>query len=161
LQEFSNKLKNLLSNKRLFIIKQFLIKEKKQMTREDVTGLIFYFKSAKDMDEGIAKSTVDALTDYVELLDEIAEKEAKKRKSPNKSGVVQADAATGEVIAEFATQKEALAAIGKEGKSGIGDSLNGRNRSHYAYGNLWYFKNEYPGAATALKAYNEHKRVNN
>ena len=129
------------------------------MTREDVTGLIFYFKSAKDIDAGIANSTVEALTSYVEMLDEAAAKEAKKRKSPNKSGVVQADVKTGEIIAEFATQKEALAAIGKEGRSGIGDSLNGRNKSHFAYGNLWYFKNEYPGAATAVKNYNDHKRV--
>lgn len=129
------------------------------MTREDVTGLIFYFKSAKDIDAGIASSTVEALTNYVEMLDEAAAKEAKKRKSPNKSGVVQVDVATGEVIKEFATQKEALIAIGKEGKSGIGDSLNDRNKSHFAYNYLWYFKNEYPGAAAAVKAYNEHKRV--
>ena len=81
-----------------------------------------------------------------------AEKEAKKRKSPNKSGVVQADAATGEVIAEFATQKEALAAIGKEGKSGIGDALNARNKTHIAYGFKWYFKDEYDKFLTEQKS---------
>ena len=68
---------------------------------------------------------------------------AKKRKSPNKSGVLQIDAETGKIIAEYTTQKEALEAIGKEGKSGIGDALNGRTKTHMSYGFKWYFKDEY------------------
>ena len=40
--------------------------------------------------------------------------------------------------------KEALIAIGKEGKSGIGDALN-RAKTHKAYGYIWYFKDEFPG----------------
>ena len=52
---------------------------------------------------------------------------------------------TNKIIAEFATQKEAQEAIGKEGKSGISDALNGRTKTHKAYGYVWYFKNEYQG----------------
>ena len=57
--------------------------------------------------------------------------------------MLQVDLETGKIVAEFTTQKEALAAIGKEGKSGIGDALNGRTKTHVAYGYKWYFKDEY------------------
>ena len=67
---------------------------------------------------------------------------ARKRKSPNKSGVVQLDPETYAIVAEYATQKEALTALGKEGKSGIGDALNGRTKTHVAYGFAWCFKDE-------------------
>ena len=48
-----------------------------------------------------------------------------------------------DIIAEYKTQKEALIAIGQEGKSGIGDALRGRNKTHNAYGFAWCFKDEY------------------
>ena len=41
--------------------------------------------------------------------------------------------------------EQAQEAIGKEGKSGISDALNGRTKTHKAYGYVWYFKNEYQG----------------
>ena len=53
------------------------------------------------------------------------------------------DPETGKIIAEYDSQKAALEAIGKAGKSGIGDALNGRTKTHVAYGFKWYFKNEY------------------
>ena len=77
------------------------------------------------------------------LRDEQEAAAAKKRKSPNKSGVLQIDVETGKIVGEFATQKEALAAIDRAGKSGIGDALNGRSKTHVAYGYRWYFKDEY------------------
>lgn len=113
------------------------------MDKNKIQGLIFYFENSAQLDEGIQEQTIAVLNDALARIeaDELAA--AKKRKSPNKSGVLQIDAETGKIIAEFATQKEALAAIGKEGKSGIGDALNGRTKTHMAYGFRWYFKDEF------------------
>lgn len=113
------------------------------MDKKQIEGLLFYYTNATEVNEGIREQTIDVLND---VLDRIAEDEAaaaRKRKSPNKSGVLQLDPETYAVIAEFATQKEALAAIGQEGKSGVGDALNGRTKTHNAYGFAWCFKDEY------------------
>lgn len=112
------------------------------MDKKQIEGLLFYYTNATEVNEGIREQTIDVLND---VLDRIAEDEAaaaRKRKSPNKSGVLQLDPETLEVVAEFATQKEALAAVGKEGKSGIGDALNGRTKTHVAYDYVWVFKNQ-------------------
>ena len=77
-------------------------------------------------------------------MDEEAAILAKKRKSPNKSGIVQVDPETGKVVGEFATQKEALIALGKDPKkSGISDAINGRTSTHMAYGFKFFFKDEW------------------
>lgn len=112
------------------------------MDKKQIEGLLFYYTNATEVNEGIREQTIDVLND---VLDRIAEDEAaaaRKRKSPNKSGVLQLDPETLEIVAEFATQKEALAAVGKEGKSGIGDALNGRTKTHVAYDYVWVFKNQ-------------------
>lgn len=111
--------------------------------KETINGLLFYFKNSAELDPGIQEQTIDVLTAALNKINEEEAAAAKKRKSPNKSGVLQIDSETGKIVAEFATQKEALAAIGKEGKSGIGDALNGRTKTHVAYGYKWYFKDEY------------------
>ena len=113
------------------------------MDKNRISGLLFYFQNSAELDPGIQEQTIDVLTAFYNKIVEEEEAAAKKRKSPNKSGVLQIDAETGKIIAEFATQKEALIAIGKEGKSGIGDALNGRTKTHKAYGFIWYFKDEY------------------
>lgn len=113
------------------------------LNKETITGLLFYFKNSAELDPGIQEQTIDVLTAALNKINEEEAAAAKKRKSPNKSGVLQIDIETGKIIGEFATQKEALAAIGKEGKSGIGDALNARNKTHIAYGFKWYFKDEY------------------
>ena len=114
------------------------------VTREDVMGLLFYYKNSADLDDGIREQTVELLNYVIAKMDEEAAILAKKRKSPNKSGIVQVDAETGKVVAEFATQKEALIAIGKDPKkSGISDAINGRTSTHMAYGFKWYFKDEF------------------
>lgn len=113
------------------------------MDKSKVEGLLFYFTNVAEMDEGIRQQTLEVLNDCYNTIEEQELLAAKKRKSPNKSGVLQIDEETGKVIAEYATQKEALAAIGKEGKSGIGDALNGRTKTHRAYGYIWYFKDEF------------------
>lgn len=115
------------------------------MDKKVIESLITYYSIASDVDEGIAATTVEVLTEVLEKIkaDEAAAK--KKRKSPNKSGILQIDPETGKIVGEYETQKEALEAIGKEGKSGIGDALNGRTKTHKAYGFVWYFKNEYSG----------------
>ena len=114
------------------------------MTRETVQGLLYYYENSADLDEGIRVQTVEVLNEVIAKMDEEAAILAKKRKSPNKSGVVQVDLETGKVIAEFETQKEALIAIGKDPKkSGISDAINGRTSTHTAYGYKWYFKDEY------------------
>lgn len=113
------------------------------MDKSRVNGLLFYFKNSQEMDPGIQDETIAVLTEVLARIEEDEAAAAKKRKSPNKSGVLQIDAETGKIIAEYATQKEALAAIGKEGKSGIGDALNGRTKTHMAYSYRWYFKDEY------------------
>ena len=54
------------------------------------------------------------------------------------------DPETGKVIAEYASQKEALLAIGKDPKkAGLSDSINGRTSTHIAYGFKWFFKDEW------------------
>ncbi len=111
--------------------------------KETIQGLLFYFKNSAELDPGIQDQTIDVLTAALNKLNEEEAAAAKKRKSPNKSGVLQIDLETGKIVAEYATQKEALAAIGKEGKSGVGDALNGRTKTHVAYGFKWYFKDEY------------------
>ena len=113
------------------------------MDKKQIEGLLFYFEKATDVNEGIREQTIDALTAMLARIEEDEAIAARKRKSPNKSGVLQLDPETFKVIAEFATQKEALAAIGQEGKSGVGDALNGRTTTHNAYGFAWCFKNEY------------------
>lgn len=114
------------------------------MTRETVQGLLYYYSTSADLDEGIRMSTVELLNDVLEKMDEEDAILAKKRKSPNKSGIVQVDPETGKVVGEFATQKDALIALGKDPKkSGISDSINGRTSTHVAYGFKWYFKDEW------------------
>lgn len=115
------------------------------MDKSKIQGLIFYFENSAELDPGIQKSTLSVLRDLLDMIEEQEAAAAKKRKSPNKSGVLQIDPETGKIVGEYATQKEALEAIGKEGKSGIGDALNGRTKTHKAYGYIWYFKNEYSG----------------
>ena len=111
--------------------------------KDKVQGLLFYFEHSGELDPGIQKQVIDVLSTYLEEMQAAEEAAKKKRKSPNKSGILRIDAETGKIIAEYATQKEALAAIGKEGKSGIGDALNGRTKTHKSYGDVWYFKDEY------------------
>lgn len=114
------------------------------MDRASVQGLLYYYENSADLDEGIRVQTVDVLNAVIAKMDEEAAILAKKRKSPNKSGIVQVDAETGKVIAEYDTQKEALIAIGKDPKkSGISDAINGRTSTHQAYGFKWYFKDEF------------------
>ena len=113
------------------------------MDKKQIEGLIFYFENATDVNEGIREQTMDALRAMLARIEEDEAAAARKRKSPNKSGIVQLDPETFEVIAEFASQKEALAAIGKEEKkSGISDAVNGRTKTHIAYGFVWCFKDE-------------------
>lgn len=114
------------------------------MTREEVQGLIYYYSNSANLDEGIREATVEVLNDVIAKMDEEDAIAAKKRKSPNKTGIVQVDPDTGKVVAEYATQKEALEAIGKDPKkAGISDSINGRTSTHRAYGFVWYFKDEW------------------
>ena len=114
------------------------------MTKESVQGLLYYYENSADLDEGIRVQTVEVLNEVIAKMDEEAAILAKKRKSPNKSGGVQVDPDTGKVVAEFASQKEALIAIGKDPKkSGISDAINGRTSTHMAYGYKWFFKDEF------------------
>lgn len=114
------------------------------MDKKQIEHLLFYYENVSDMNEGMREQTIDFLHDALERVEADEAAAARKRKSPNKSGVLQLDPETYAVIAEFATQKEALAAIGQEGKSGVGDALNGRTKTHNAYGFAWCFKDEYP-----------------
>lgn len=111
--------------------------------KNKVQGLLFYFEHSGELDPGIQEEVIDVLNTYLEEMEEAEEKAKKKRKSPNKSGVLQIDPETGKIIGEYVNQKEALAAINKEGKSGIGDALNGRTKTHKAYGFEWWFKDEF------------------
>jgi hypothetical protein len=125
-------------------------KRKKEITnmnvnKNDVLGLIFYYQNTAEIDPGIQETTLNVLNDVLVAINDEEAAAKKKRKSPNKSGVLQIDPETGKVIAEFKTQNEALEAIGKEGKSGISDAVRGRVKTHKAYGYLWYFKDEFPG----------------
>lgn len=111
--------------------------------RDKISGLLFYFENSAELDPGIQEQVIEVLQGMLNKMDADEEAAKRKRKSPNKSGVLQIDPETGKIVAEYASQKEALAAIGKEGKSGIGDALNGRTKTHMSYGYKWYFKNEY------------------
>lgn len=114
------------------------------MNKEKVQGLLYYYTNSADLDEGIREQTVEVLNDVLTKMEEEEAILAKKRKSPNKSGIVQVDPETGKVVAEFETQKAALIAIGKDPKkSGISDAINGRTSTHMAYGYKWYFKDEF------------------
>ena len=113
------------------------------MDKGKISGLIFYFENSAELDPGIQSQTLEVLNAFLDMIEEQEAAAAKKRKSPNKSGVLQIDPDTGKILAEFETQKAALEAIGKEGKSGIGDALNGRTKTHISYGYKWYFKDEY------------------
>lgn len=115
------------------------------MDKNKIQGLIFYFEHSAELDPGIQEQVIEVLQSAMERIEEDEARAAKKRKSPNKSGILQVDIDTGKILAEYATQKEALQAIDKEGKSGIGDALNGRTKTHVAYGYRWFFKNEFPG----------------
>lgn len=113
------------------------------MDKKQVEGLIFYYENATEVNQGIREQTMDALQAMLARIEEDEAAATRKRKSPNKSGVLQLDAETFEIIAEYPNQKEALIAVNQEGKSGISDALNGRTKTHYAYGSVWVFKNEY------------------
>lgn len=113
------------------------------MDKSKISGLLFYFENSAELDPGIQAQVIEVLNGAMAMIEEQEAAAAKKRKSPNKSGVLQIDVETGKILAEFETQKAALEAIGKEGKSGIGDALNGRTKTHVAYGFKWYFKDEY------------------
>ena len=113
------------------------------MDKSKISGLLFYFENSAELDPGIQTQVIEVLNSVMAMIEEQEAAAAKKRKSPNKSGVLQIDVETGKILAEFETQKAALEAIGKEGKSGIGDALNGRTKTHVAYGFKWYFKDEY------------------
>lgn len=113
------------------------------MDKGKISGLIFYFENSAELDPGIQSQTLEVLNAFLDMIEEQEAAAAKKRKSPNKSGVLQIDPETDKIIAEYATQKEALEAIGKEGKSGIGDALNCRTKTRKAYNYIWVFKDEY------------------
>lgn len=113
------------------------------MDKSKISGLLFYFENSAELDPGIQTQVIEVLNSVMTMIEEQEAAAAKKRKSPNKSGVLQIDVETGKILAEFETQKAALEAIGKEGKSGIGDALNGRTKTHISYGYKWYFKDEY------------------
>lgn len=113
------------------------------MDKSKISGLLFYFENSAELDSGIQAQVIEVLNGAMAMIEEQEAAAAKKRKSPNKSGVLQIDVETGKILAEFETQKAALEAIGKEGKSGIGDALNGRTKTHISYGYKWYFKDEY------------------
>ena len=114
------------------------------MDKSKIQGLIFYFEHSAELDPGIQATTLEVLGDFLDMIEEQEAAAAKKRKSPNKSGVLQIDPETGKIVGEYATQKEALIAIGKDPKkSGISDAINGRTSTHQAYGFKWYFKDEF------------------
>ena len=111
--------------------------------KNKVQGLLYYFEHSGELDPGIQEEVIEVLSTYLMEMEEAEEKAKKKRKSPNKSGVLQIDPETGKIVGEYASQKEALAAIGKDGKSGIGDALNKRTKTRKSYGYIWVFKDEY------------------
>ena len=113
------------------------------MDKNKIQGLLFYFENSAELDPGIQTQVIETLNEALTMIEEQEAAVAKKRKSPNKSGVLQIDPETGKIVNEFASQKEALTAIGKEGKSGIGDALNKRTKTRKAYNWIWVFKNEY------------------
>lgn len=119
------------------------------MNKEKIYGLKFYFQSASEVDEGIRQQVIEVLSDFINKIEEEEAAAAKKKKSPNKSGVIQIDIDTGKILAEYATQKEALEATGRDKGSGIGDAVNGRVKTHIAYGYRYYFKDELDQAKAA------------
>lgn len=122
------------------------------MEKKKLEGLLFYFENSAELDPGIQEQVIEVLND---ALNKVAEEEAaaaRKRKSPNKSGILQIDIETKKIVGEYKSQKEALEAIGKEGKSGIGDALNKRTKTRKAYGYIWVFKNEYDEYLAEQKA---------
>lgn len=122
------------------------------MDKKVIESLITYYECATDVDAGIAAKTIEVLKAMVDKLNAEEAAAKKKRKSPNKSGVLQIDPETGKIVGEYGSQKEALAAIGKEGKSGIGDALNCRTKTRKSYGYIWVFKNEYDQYLAEQKA---------
>lgn len=115
------------------------------MNKVQIQGLLFYFNHSNELKPDIRDQVVDVLNQCLVLIEEqekVAEGK-KKRKAHNTSGILQIDPETGKIVAEYATQKEALKAIGKEGKSGIGDALNHRTSTQKSYGYAWVYKNEY------------------
>ena len=113
------------------------------LNKKQVEGLLFYFENSGELDPGIQEQIVEVLEGVIEKIEEEEAAKKKKRKSPNRSGILQVDPETGKIVGEFESQKAALAAIGKEGKSGVGDALNGRTKSHKAYSYEWWFKDEF------------------
>ena len=113
------------------------------MDKNQIQGLLFYFEHSAELDPGIQDQVIEVLNAVINMIEEQEAAKKKKRKSPNKSGILQIDIDTNKIVGEFNTQKEALIALNKEGKSGIGDALNGRTKTHISYGYRWYFKDEY------------------
>ena len=113
------------------------------MEKKKLEGLLFYFENSAELDPGIQEQVIEVLNDALNKVAEEEAAKAKKRKSPNHSGILQIDPETGKIVNEYTSQKEALIAIGKEGKSGIGDALNKRTKTRKAYNWIWVFKNEY------------------
>lgn len=123
-----------------------------ELNKSVVQGLLFYFENSAELDPGIQEQTLDVLTSVLDMIETQEAAAAKKRKSPNKSGILQIDPETGKIVGEYETQKAALEAIGKEGKSGIGDALNKRTKTRKAYNWIWVFKNEYDEYLNETKA---------
>ena len=121
------------------------------MDKSTINGLIFYFENSAELDPGIQEKTLEVLGGYLEMIEEAEAAAKKKRQSPNKSGIYQVDPESGKVIARFETQNDALAALGKERKSGISDAVRGRVKTHNAYGYKWYFCDEYEAAHPGFK----------
>ena len=122
------------------------------MNKTKIEGLKFYFENSAEIDLGIREQVLEVLDDALAVIAEQEAAAAKKRKSPNRSGILQIDPETGKIVNEYASQKEALIAIGKEGKSGIGDALNKRTKTRKAYNWIWVFKNEYDEYLNETKA---------
>jgi hypothetical protein len=109
-----------------------------------IENLIFALKSDMELSASIRSDIAGVLERYQETLNEAAAAEAKKRKAPNKSGILKCDPETLKVIAKYDTRKEANIANEKpENSSGIGDAANGRSSTHFAYGYKWFFVDEY------------------
>lgn len=103
-------------------------------------GLKYYFENVDNVPQKILDDIFALIEEYNVLTAPVE----KKRKSPNKSGVVQIDIETGKEIARFKTTKEANIALGKkETSSGISDAANGRSSTHNAYGFKWYHADEW------------------
>ncbi len=122
------------------------------MEKKKLEGLLFYFENSAELDPGIQEQVIEVLNDALNKITEEEAAAAKKRKSPNRSGILQIDPETGKIVNEYASQKDALIAIGKEGKSGIGDALNKRTKTRKAYNWIWVFKNEYDEYLNETKA---------